>query len=257
MRFAGWRVTIRAPTHGNTSARTAFNAEGDDSRPLMLGYVRAAKPRAGAASPIDAPTESQAMRLAGRKLTLALDTTRALALGDRSGWAPWLHRCASRRRSRAGKPQARGVVVLTFAWWKPERGIGGPPGSRRRSPLVRLAPSQKGEPAGCQAWPRPSPYREQWKRLRTPTARQDCRSLLASVESSLSSYLTGPSSHLDWVLHPRLARLTWRATTPSTPVCCRPFRRCARRQPSSSWSFWQACRSGSTARRASALWRRE
>src|SRR5438067_1842924 len=73
MRFAGWRETIAAPTHGNTSARTAFKAEGDDSKPLMLGYVRAAMPRAGTASPIDAPTESQAMRLAGRKFTLALD----------------------------------------------------------------------------------------------------------------------------------------------------------------------------------------
>src|SRR5947209_4509487 len=111
-----------------------------------------------------------------------------------------------------------GVVVLTFPWRKPQRSIGGPPCSRRSSPLVRLAPSQKGERAGCQASPLRSPYHEQWKRRRTPTVRQDCRSLPASVESSLSSYLSGPSSLLDWVLPRRLARVTWRLL--------RPVRRC-------------------------------
>src|SRR5207245_8402199 len=50
--------------------------------------------------------------------------------------------------------------------------------------------------AGCQASPRPSPYGEQLNRRRTPIVDRDCRSLLASVESSLSSYLSGHSSFL-------------------------------------------------------------
>src|SRR5947209_12903478 len=73
MRFAGCRETIVAPTHGNPSARTAFNADGDDRKPLVFGYVRAAMPSAGRASAIDTPTESQAVRLAARALTLVLD----------------------------------------------------------------------------------------------------------------------------------------------------------------------------------------
>src|SRR5438067_3421763 len=77
-------------------------------------------PRAGTASPIDAPTESLAMRLAGRKLTRSPQRRLAHSeLGDRDGWEPCLHRCASRRRSRAGEPQARGVVVLTLPRRKP------------------------------------------------------------------------------------------------------------------------------------------
>src|SRR5438132_11535041 len=86
MRFAGCRETIVAPTHGNNSARTAFNANGDDRKPLGLGYVRAAMPSAGTASPIDTPTESQAVRLAARKLTLALDDLRTLSWATGTAW---------------------------------------------------------------------------------------------------------------------------------------------------------------------------
>ena len=102
MRFAGCRETIVAPTHGNTSARTAFNADGDDRKPLVLGYVRAAMPSAGKASAIDAPTESQAVRLAARALTLALDES-SRTLNGRPRWLgamPASLRIAAQKSSR-------------------------------------------------------------------------------------------------------------------------------------------------------------
>src|SRR3989442_10155333 len=180
MRFAGWRLTITAPTHGNTSARTAFNAEGDDSKPLMLGYVCAAMPRAGTASPIDAPTESQAMRLPGRKLTLALDDD-SRTLNWATGTAG-RHACIVAHRGAEVEQVSRRPGV-----WLSSPSRGGNPSAvledhQVAGEVVRWSDwlrARKGERAGCQASPLRSPYHDQWKRRRTPTVRRDCRSLPA------------------------------------------------------------------------------